>query len=200
MELDPEDRTRLGALLLLVAVAEFSLAMLWAQAVYPGYSLQTNYISDLGVGSTALIFNVGVVIFGLLVAAGAVVGLEGFPERVQLPAAGLLLFAGIGAVFVGLEPETTGAPHLFAAGVAFGLGAVVALLVGADLWAEGRQALGAFGVAVGLLGIVALVVLAPLGVGALIGVGTVERLIAYPELLWLFVTGAVLLVDPEALK
>jgi hypothetical membrane protein len=44
-----ENRSLLGALLF-VGAAQLILVMTVAEALYPGYNMATNYISDLGVG------------------------------------------------------------------------------------------------------------------------------------------------------
>ncbi len=61
-----------GGLLLFIGVAEFLLLMLIAEAIYPGYSVSRNYISDLGVGPTAVLFNSSIIIMGLLLVIAAI--------------------------------------------------------------------------------------------------------------------------------
>ncbi|MEM4141260.1 MAG: DUF998 domain-containing protein, partial [Nitrososphaeria archaeon] len=45
--------------------AQFILFMIVAEALYPGYNISFNYISDLGVGPSASIFNSSVFLLGL---------------------------------------------------------------------------------------------------------------------------------------
>ncbi len=54
----------LAPALLLFGASQFLLLLVAAEALYPGYSVATNAISDLGVGETAVIFNSSIVIFG----------------------------------------------------------------------------------------------------------------------------------------
>jgi hypothetical membrane protein len=48
-----ENRSLSGALIF-VGVAQHMLAFAIAEALHPGYTVATNYLSDLGVGQTAL--------------------------------------------------------------------------------------------------------------------------------------------------
>jgi hypothetical membrane protein len=56
--------------LFLVAATQFILCLIIAEAAYPGYSVSANYISDLGVGPSAIIFNSSVFLLGLLILTG----------------------------------------------------------------------------------------------------------------------------------
>ena len=67
------NRSISGALIFLGA-AQFILVLVIAEALYPGYNVATNYISDLGVGQTALLFNVSVAVFGVFIFIGALFG------------------------------------------------------------------------------------------------------------------------------
>ena len=117
------NRSLLGSLLF-AGAAQLVLVMTIAEARYPGYNMATNYISDLGVGSTALLFNASAVLFGVMLFIGAVSGRRTIGTLLTVT----LALSGAGAVGVGLFPETTGALHYICAIVAFGLGAVSAIL------------------------------------------------------------------------
>jgi len=60
--------------LFFVGAAQFVLAMIIAEARYPGYSIANNAISDLGVGRTARLFNASVMVFGAAIVGGALIG------------------------------------------------------------------------------------------------------------------------------
>ena len=57
-----------------VGAAQFVLAMIIAEARYPGYSIAKNAISDLGVGRTARLFNASIIVFGAAIVGGALIG------------------------------------------------------------------------------------------------------------------------------
>src|SRR3989440_3325552 len=66
-----DDRQWAG-LLLFVGIAQFAIIGLTvAESVSPGYSVSQNYISDLGVGPAALIFDPSIILVGVLVLATA---------------------------------------------------------------------------------------------------------------------------------
>lgn len=55
---------RIAGLLCFVGASQFLIIMLICEALYPGYSVSENMISDLGVGSTAAFFNSSIIILG----------------------------------------------------------------------------------------------------------------------------------------
>lgn len=65
----PSANSKIAGTLLLVGGAQFVIALIIAEAIYPGYSVARNYISDLGVwgSNSALVFNSSIMIFGLSV-------------------------------------------------------------------------------------------------------------------------------------
>jgi hypothetical membrane protein len=62
---------KMAGVLFFVAVTQFVLCFIVAEALYPGYSVSDNYISDLGVGPSSLIFNSSIFLLGLLSIIGA---------------------------------------------------------------------------------------------------------------------------------
>jgi hypothetical membrane protein len=62
---------RIAGVLFLVASVQFILGLVVAEALYSGYSVADNYISDLGVGSSSMVFNSSVFLFGVLSIIGA---------------------------------------------------------------------------------------------------------------------------------
>ncbi|MBU7025253.1 MAG: DUF998 domain-containing protein, partial [Theionarchaea archaeon] len=99
-----------GALLFFGGLEPVMLIMI-AEALYPGYSIADNYISDLGVGSTALVFNSSMVMLGVAALIGSYFIYKEFKSPLFC---GLLMLTGIGALGVGLFPEDTGLPHVVA--------------------------------------------------------------------------------------
>jgi hypothetical membrane protein len=189
----PKAAHRAGGLLLLAAI-EFAAAMAIAQSAYPGYSDISNAISDLGNSHKSpwfLVFNVSVVVFGL-VGLGAIAGLLSafrpkFSARLGLV---LLAVAFAGAIGVGLAPEEVHpAFHSSFAFLAF-LGSGLALLFLSlsmlrDTRWEGMRLYTAVSGAVILVAIAAL-----FSIGASSGdFGAVERVVVAPALLWMGVVG-----------
>jgi hypothetical membrane protein len=59
-----------AGVLFFVAVVQFILGLVIAEALHPGYSLSANYVSDLGIGPYSIVFNLSIFFLGLLVAIG----------------------------------------------------------------------------------------------------------------------------------
>lgn len=199
-----------GALLLLAGAVQFLVAMVVTQLGYgSSYSLTQNYISDLGAvncgvfGGTAsygghyacspwhLVFNVSIVVLGLLIVLAVVLARTAFPVR-RSRTIGLLLLAlaGVGSVGVGLSPEDVNITvHSLSATVAFLGGGLALIVLGFAMFRDTRwDGFRAYTVLSGLVGVIALGLFLG-GVYPGIGVGGMERLIVAPILLWSIVVG-----------
>ncbi|HXW37982.1 MAG TPA: DUF998 domain-containing protein [Nitrososphaerales archaeon] len=170
---------------LFVASVQFGLGLVLAEIYYPNYNVSTNYISDLGAtcNSTcvihepsSLIFNSSIVLLGLLVLVAAYFLQKAFHWR---PLTVVVTIGGLGAVGVGLFPETTGVWHEIFSAITFlftGLSAVAAFKVA-------RPPLSYFSVILGLITLASMVLFLG-GYYLGLGPGGMERLIVYPVLLW----------------
>ncbi len=172
------------------------LGITTAEAFYPGYHTGTQTISALGATASTptatLVFNGAMVLAGLLSLLAAY-GLHATGVRPRLT--GLLAVTGVvGFVGVGLFPAQTGAPHLVAALVAFA-GAGIAALVVASLIEGPFRYLSA---ALGVLELVALVLFVTLKSDNPLGVGGLERWVAYLGVIWVLAVGG-LVLSGEAL-
>ena len=118
------NRQRLFAFCGILAPILFTLLVVVASLLRPGYSEFHNFISDLGVGPYAIIQNVNFVIFGFL-SIGFALGLRGglpAPQGRALKASVLLVVIfGIGILLAGVFPENylSEGPHTLASSVAF---------------------------------------------------------------------------------
>jgi len=160
--------------IMLFGAAQFLLCLVAAEALYPGYSTASNAISDLGVGSTSLLFNCSIALFGAASLAAAYLLKEKLGKL-----AWCMAIAGIGAFGVGLFPETLGWPHFISAFAAFFFGATAALL-------SSRREAAPLSCLFALLGIVSLcaLLLEVAGITLGLGHGGMERMIAYPIVMW----------------
>ncbi len=177
------DRINVAGAMLFFGGTEFMLLMLIAESVYKNYIISQKYISDLGVGPTAPIFNASIIIFGLLVMASSIALYS------RWRAFSVIAFiAGLGALGVGIFPE--GSPyglHTLFSLIAFLFGGVAA--TSSALILKGPLKATA---ALGPVSLVSLVLYVG-GNYAGLGPGGMERLIVYPILIWLIGFGAVLL-------
>jgi hypothetical membrane protein len=166
----------LAGTVLFTGAAQFVLAMIMAEALYPGYSTSTNYISDLGVGPSALIFNTSVFLLGVAIVAGTYLIYRTLKPRLFTV---LLTLAGVGAMGVGIFTENFPAVHPLVSIVTFLFGSLAAI----SSYRLIRTPLRYLSVILGLFGLIALIFMAS-GITLGLGVGGVERMIAYPILLW----------------
>lgn len=177
---------RLAGAVIMIAATELVFSVILAQHLYPGYNLNTNYISDLGVGSVAWLFNPAIIVFGALLILGALLLWKGGKHK--LAAMGFII-VGIGGMGVGAFPETTGIYHIISADITFG--AVSVLAIGFSRIFKGK--LSYYSLVAGILAILVValfgVTLVGLKVSTGLGHGGVEEILFYDELIWAFVVG-----------
>jgi len=152
------------------------LGIIVAEALYPSYSTSNNYISDLGVGPSSLIFNSSIFLLGVLVVAGAYFIHRTFNSRMFSI---IVTIAGIGAIGVGLFTEAAGVLHVVFSFITFifvGLSAIMSYKLQ-------KPPFSYFSIVLGVAVLLALVLLVS-GTFLGLGKGGMERMIAYPALLW----------------
>jgi len=186
--------------LLFVASAGMLMGFITGEAVYPAeYSTSENTISDLGgtlppdsimLEPSRTIFIATMLVAGIMILAAAFFSHRALHRRGFTIA---LTAFGIGVVGVGVFPGNTGTPHILLSMVAFLGGAIAAI-------ASRRVAEGPLRVIAVTLGVTALVStflgidqFVDWGPGAVLGVGGMERWIAYPVLLWMACFGGYLM-------
>ncbi len=174
-----------------VGAVQFGIFLIVSEILYSaygtgGYSVASNYVSDLGancpnsgacyIPPSAMLFDASIAILGLLIILGAYFLHRAFR---WMPATGLVAIAGIGALGVGLFPETTGIWHSIFSLIVFlfaGLSAIVTARFQ-------KKPLFYFSIILGVGTLVALLLYVGgtyLGLGA----GGMERMVVYPVLLW----------------
>jgi hypothetical membrane protein len=176
-----------AGLALFIGAVQFGIGLILAEIYYPNYNVSTNYVSDLGATCptsgtcviyqpTSDIFNVSIILMGLMIILSAYFIQKSFAWR---PASGLITIAGIGALGVGLFPETTGIWHSIFSLIVFlfaGLSAII------TFWLQ-KPPLSYISIILGALTLGALFLYVGniyLGLGA----GGMERMVVYPVLLW----------------
>lgn len=185
---------KMAGILFFIASTQFTLGLIVAEALYPGYSLSNNYISDLGIGTSSMIFNSSIFLLGLLLIIGAY-----FLPRTEdfITLTVLLVLMAIGAMGAGVFTKDFTAIHGAVSLMAFlfsGLSAIASFKVS-------KMPLSVINVILGLMTLGALALFAGglLTSGAYtsteppisdlflgIGPGGMEHMIAYPALIWLF--------------
>jgi len=199
-----------------VGAVQFGISMIVAEIVYSTsgplnasgsgnttgyiYSVANNYISDLGANCrtnctsvpSAYLFDTSIALLGLLILVGAY-----FLQRAfhWTPATVMIGLAGVGALGVGLFPETTGIWHSIFSLVVF-LFAGLAALVTARFQ---KKPMFYFSIILGLLTLAALFLY--IGGNYLgLGPGGMERMVVYPVLLWAVGFGGHMMASEDAPK
>jgi hypothetical membrane protein len=192
------DNKRIAGLLFFVGVVQFVLAVVVSEAVYSGYSVGQQVMSDLGdwslAGNFATIFDVSVMLLGMFVIVGAYFIQREFKNRLFTS---LVVMIGVGCVGAGVVAENVFLPiHLIFALVAFVFGAASAIMS----YKFVKSPLSYISVILGAVTLSA-VVLSNLGYSVDsgfylgLGFGGMERFIIYPILLWALGFGAYLIGD-----
>jgi hypothetical membrane protein len=192
----PLANSKIAGTLLLVGGAQFIIALIIAEAIYPDYSVARNYISDLGVwgSNSALVFNSSIMIFGLSVLVSSYFINKQFKNRTI---AVLFALAGTGSLGVGLFPENTfiingiSVIHSISALLAFVFGGIAAI----SLFKITKSPFRYLSVIVGAAALIAMVLFITMrDSGAMgLGVGGMERMIAYPTIVGIIGFGGYLL-------
>jgi hypothetical membrane protein len=194
---------RLGATLIAAGSVQFILAMGVVQSRYAGYSLLTNYISDLGNTATSPlhdVFNVSIILLGVVAFVGLLLLWSAFPRSAVRPVGlALLLVASVAAILVGLFPENVNPPvHDFVSLMVFlpgGLAlAILSVSMGPSTWWRDLRWVS---LGLGLVTLLSLAYYAPTqATNTTFDPGLIERLIVFPILIWSLAVAALVLRRP----
>lgn len=191
----------LGPIIWLLSAQYFAAQIIVASSWPRGYSWANNLISDLG--NTAceqygdkfvcspyhVLMNGSFILLGLIMALGSLLIYQEFKKsRGTLLGFGLMALAGLGTILVGAFPENTiGALH--------GIGATLGLVVGnislvvlAFTLKRVHKSLRIYTFITGIFTLSAFA-LFYFAINFGLGQGTIERLVSYPQTLWLILFG-----------
>jgi len=189
--------SKVAGALVLIGVTQCVLGMIVSEALYPNYSVADNYISDLGVGPSALIFNSSIFLMGLLLLIGVYFLHRAFAFTMLTV---MLVLTAIGVMGVGVFTEDFGALHGVVSFMAFlfsGLSAIFSVLCSrVHKFPLVKMPFSALSI---ILGLMTLGALGLFGGGVYLGLGAggMERMIAYPALMWGAGFGGYLIAYPE---
>ena len=201
----PYPKGTMAGTLFFIAAAQFILCLIIAEALYPGYSVSSNYISDLGVGPSAIIFNASVFLLGLLILTATYLQRRK-PNLKTLNI--LLLLMAIGAMGVGIFTKNYTLAHGTVSSAAFffaGLSAITSFKVlpkplshiSIILGATTLTALALFSAGIITNGSLTSTTAYDSSFYLGLGPGGMERMIAYPAIMWLAGFGAHLITKQE---
>lgn len=171
--------------LLFVGGVQWFLVIVIAEGLHPGYNSGVHYVSSLGVGITALFYNLSLVLLGVTIVAGTYLIQRAFGSRLFFV---LFTVTGLATMGVGLFPENVRPMHGIVTPIALLFGGLSAIAS----YKLQKPPLSYASVVLGALSLVASVLFYPylglpresvttyLGLGK----GTMERIVIYPILLW----------------
>ena len=189
---------KVAGTLVFIATTQFVLGLIVSEALYPNYSTSGNYISDLGVGPSSIIYNSSVFLLGLLLIIGTYFFQRAFREYKILTLT--LILASIGAMGVGVFTEDFGIIHPIVSLITFLFGGLSAIFsVICSRVHKIKLLKMPFSIIAVVLGVMCLgaLVLFFAGIDLGLGVGGMERMIAYPILMWGAGFGGYLIAYPE---
>jgi hypothetical membrane protein len=189
---------KVAGALIFIAVTQFVLGLTVSEALYSGYSISGNYISDLGVGPSSVIFNSSIFLLGLLLIIGTYFFQRAFNGYKVLTL--MLILTAIGAMGVGVFTEDFGIIHKVVSLIVFlfgGLSAIFSVVCShVNKFKLLKTPFSIMAMILGVMGLGALVLFAgKMNLG--LGVGGMERMIAYPLLMWGTGFGGYLIAHPE---
>ena len=179
------DNRKLAGTLLFVGGVQWFLVIVIAEGLHPGYNSGVHYVSSLGVGITALFYNLSLVLLGVTIVAGTYLIQRAFGSRLFFV---LFTVTGLATMGVGLFPENVRPMHGIVTPIALLFGGLSAIAS----YKLQKPPLSYASVVLGALSLVASVLFYPylglpresvttyLGLGK----GTMERIVIYPILLW----------------
>jgi hypothetical membrane protein len=190
----------IGPAVWILSIQYFIIQIIVAFAYKTTYSLRFNTISDLGNSACGIysgmyvcsplhnLMNASFILLGITMATGSLLIYQEFKrDNATLVGFSFMALAGLGALIVGLFPENTiSFLHTFGASLPFLLGNVALVIFSLSLAIP--RLLRYYTFLSGILALIALIFFYTdhyLG----LGIGGMERIVAYPQTLWLIVFG-----------
>jgi len=186
-------REKMAGILFFIAATQFILGLSISEALYPNYSMSSNFISDLGIGPSSMIFNSSVFLLGILLLIGAYL----LSQISNFKTVSVLLFLmAIGAMGVGVFTKDSRTAHGVVASMAFFFSGLSTISSSRVL----KKPLSLMSIVLGIitLGASALFSIGMMTSGSLtsdvaydskfylgLGPGGMEHMIVYPAIIWL---------------
>ena len=185
------NKAKISGSLLFIGGTQFILGIILSETLYPGYNTSLQTISSLGVGPSAVVFNTSILLLGIM----GLIGVFFYHQIYKLNLFSALLgLAYIGAIGVGIftEAPSTFSLHVIFSFMAYVFGGLAAIAS----YEQQKQPMSHFSVILGAFSLMAIIILAS-GNNLGLGLGGIERMVAYPLLLWLVGYGSQLISKNE---
>jgi len=191
------DKKRLAGTLLSIGALQWFFSVMITEGLHQGYNLtpsqwipysnQIHYVSELGLGPTAPIFNISTIILGLMIAFASYLLYLRNKNRLF---SSLLFISGVGAIGVGIFPTDIQPIHGIFQLFALWFGAFSAVLS----YRKQEAPLSYISAVLGIVSFVTSIAFFPyLGLGTNdmstflgLGKGVMERIVIYSLILWVF--------------
>lgn len=180
-------KAKISGSLLFIGSIQFILSVILSEVLYPDYNASNQTISSLGVGPSAVVFNSSILLLGIM----GLTGVYFYQQVYKLNLFSILLgLAYIGAIGVGIftEAPSTFSLHVIFSFMAYVFGGIAAIAS----YKQQKQPMATFSVILGTFSLLAIIILAS-GNYLGLGLGGIERMVAYPLLLWLVGFGSQLM-------
>jgi hypothetical membrane protein len=185
-----KDEVLAGLLLVIGSIQWFFIVQI-SEGLYPGYISSFHYVSTLGTGQTANLYNTSTFLLGICVVTASLLIHRFKPSGLFFL---LLLIAGIGTVGLGVFPENSRPMHGIVTPITLifgGLAGAFAFKVQSKPLSYLSIILGAGSIALGLLFIPYMGLPVESDVIYLgFYKGTLERIVIYPLILWMMTLGS----------
>jgi len=175
-----------AGIILFVGCVQWLMMLIILESFQPNYNSSLHYVSSLGVGTTSIIYNISIILFGLSVVICSTILYYSLDIKIFI----LFLFmAGLFVIGVGLFPENVRPIHGYVTPLAFIFGIITALISFKAL----NPPLSYISLVLGIFSLAVLILFFPyLGLPAEstisflgLGKGTMERIIIYPLMFWM---------------
>ena len=184
-------KRELSGYLLFVGGLQWFIGLLAAEAWYPGYSSRIDYVSELGIGPTALLYNASIFLLGVFLTAASYFLYRDETGR-TIPF--LLVMTGIGCMGLGIFPGYLQPMHSIATLIAIFFGCFSAIAS----YRIQRKPMAYISVILGLMALGSSILFFPyLGfpTGSTVtylgmAKGSLERWAIYPLLAWIMAAGS----------
>ena len=185
------DNRKTASSLLLFGITQWIIIVILAEGIQPEYISSIHYVSTLGTGKTALMYNTSTILLGVSVTAASLLIRRFNTSRIFFV---LFLITGLATVGVGVFPEDSRPMHGIVTPIALIVGALAAMFS----YRIQEKPASIFCVALGAVSLISGLVFIPyLGLSVdsramYLGLfkGTLERIVIYTNLLWVLILGS----------
>jgi len=192
------DNRKTASALLLFGIIQWMIIVILSEGIQPNYISSIHYVSTLGTGKTALIYNTSTIILGITVFLSSILIRRINTSRVFFI---LFLITGLATIGVGVFPEDSRPMHGIVTPIALIFGALAAI---SSYKLQSKPA-SIFSVILGAVSLISGLVFIPyLGLSVesravFMGLykGTLERIVIYSNLLWVLILGSQLSNKPK---